>query len=101
MNKCVNCEKEVFLNPKFEIALDENGNQITIEEQQYFYEADSFVAMPTFLYKYMQPLQHRITLTLHDKIYIDKIFCNECYDLFIKNDADQLLKNISSFKTKR
>ena len=98
---CLCCEKEAKLRPKIKTVYDKNDNPIIIKKKSFIYEKDSFIEYDDILTEDQELRGKLISVTLDQEIFIEKFFCEECYNSFLKNKIDELIEQLSLFRNKK
>ena len=80
--KCLCCDREVFIRPKIKPIYDQNDKPIIIKKNIYIYEKDDFIEYEDILTEDEELRAKTISMTIDEEIFINKVFCEECYDSF-------------------
>ena len=100
--KCLCCDRDIFIRPKVRAIYDEENNKpIIIKRKHFLYEKDDFVEYEDILTEDEELRAKTISVTLDEEIFINKNFCEECYNSFLKNKIDDLIESLSFFKNKK
>lgn len=95
---CLCCRKEAKLRPKIVAVYDEKNEPIKIKKRSFLYEKDSFIEYEDILTEDQELRGRSITITLDEEIFIEKFFCEECYNSFLKNKIDELIEQLAFFR---